>query len=248
MQNGYIDEDELDDLIDKVELPVIDKYVHEEDELVKKITHITTTKEYDTSKLIVISPEEVQAQHERNERDNPNPEFTDALKEIVRRNNRKLTKEEYIKACDSYATILAERDEEKRKNYEGKYIINPIKKETYLKLLLENKPVENAFRDSMKEYENVMVDSVINAYEKAKENELKVLEVNPSSKKNNRVNLRYNGKCRIASDEGGKVIIIDNKNDVDLLRMKYRKDWIDKKFPNEINPTAYRNEDDDEFV
>jgi hypothetical protein len=246
MEDDYVDETELDGVLGKIALPIQDDIgsLSEEERLNKMVYHVTNTKKYDVTKLEIISPETVTNENTLQELDNPNPEFSEALKELVKKYKRPLTKEEYIKACDGYATILAEKDEENRKNYEGKYQINPINKERYLKLLLENKPVIGAFRESMKEYENAMVNSVLEAYEKAKENEMRVMEM----KGKNRVNVRYQGKCRIASDESGKVVIIDNKNDVNLLRMKYRKDWIDKKFPDEINPKVVRQEDDDEFV
>jgi hypothetical protein len=246
MENEYIDESELDVVAGKVTLAIQDDNldISEDERLERMINHVTNTKKYDTTKLEIISPETVMKENETHEKDNPNPEFTDALKELTKIYKRPLTKNEYIKACDSYATILAEKDEEKKKNYDGKYIINPINKERYLRLLLENKPVTNAFRESMQEYENVMVNSVLEAYGRAKENELKVLEIKPEK----RVNVRYKGKCRIASDQSGKVVIIDNKNDVNLLRMKYRKEWIDKKYPDEFNPKMIRPDGEDEFV
>jgi hypothetical protein len=206
--------------------------------------YITDTKNYDPTKFNIISPEETVIEYEKDQINNPNPEFSLAIKELEGITKRPLTKEEYIKAANTYATILTERDEEKKKNYEGKYEINPIKKDIYLDLILNNKPVSTAFEQSMKEYENNMIAPLMKSFEEARQNELKVLEL----KKKARVNLRYKGKCRIAADEGGKVIIIDNKNDVDLLRMKYRKAWIEKRFPEKIKGKQESNSlDDDEF-
>jgi hypothetical protein len=240
MNNDYIDEDDVTLVLDKKEI-IIDNNLKKD--LDNKLAYVTNTKNYDTMKFDIISPEELENESERRETNNPNPEFYDSIKYLEDMYQRQLTKEEYLKACDTYATILVERDEEKRKNYEGHYQINPIKKERYFKLLLQNKPVDTAFQESMKEYEGVMVDSVLSAYNEAKEKEMKVLNM----KDNNRVNVRYKGKCRIAVDEGGKVVVIDNKNDVNLLRMKYRKEWIDKHYPDIDKPIAIRPDEDDEF-
>jgi hypothetical protein len=205
----------------------------------------TNTKNIDVTTFTIISPEEVDKIAEQEELNNPNPEFTQALKDIEKMNSKPLSKEEYFKAANAYATILAERDEEKKKNYEGKYDINPIKKDKYLELILTNKPVTNAFAETMKDYENSVIAPLIQAYEQAqKEDANAVLEL----KRKNRINLRYKGKCRIASDEGGKIIIIDNKNDVDLLRMKYRKEWIEKKYPERLKgEQTVTSVNDDEY-
>jgi rhodanese-related sulfurtransferase len=205
--------------------------------------YVTNTKIYNSMKFEIISPEEVERAHQINAMNNPNQEFKDAVTLIEKNNNKTLTKEEYIKAADSYATILAERDEERKKNYEGKYVINPIKKEKYFQMLLENKPVENAIRELVRDYENSLVNPLEKALEEAQKNEANVLEV----KKNRAINFHYKGKCRIASDEGGKVIVIDNKNDVDLLRMKYRKEWIEKRFPEEVNKQTPLSVEDGDF-
>jgi hypothetical protein len=207
------------------------------------INHITNTKNYDPTKFNIISPEKATEEIEREMLNNPNPEFSQAIQNIEKATNRILTKEEYIKAADTYATILAERDEEKKKNYEGKYEINPIRKEKYFELLLNNIPVTNALAESMKTFENSLIAPLMDALEKSKKDEVNVLEL----KKKARVNLRYKGKCRIAADEGGKVIIIDNKNDVDLLRMKYRKEWIEKKYPEVKNQQITNVLENDEF-
>jgi hypothetical protein len=208
------------------------------------INHVTNTKDYNPNKFDIISPEDIMRQIEREEKNNPNPEFTQAIHELEKIKNSPLSKEEYIKAADSYASILAERDEDKKKNYEGKYQINPIKKEKYLELILTNIPVTNAFEESMKTYENSLIKPLEDAFEKAQKDENTVIEM----KRNTRVNMRYKGKCRIAVDEGGKVIIIDNKNDVDLLRMKYRKEWIEKRYPADTIGKPIANVlDDDEF-
>jgi hypothetical protein len=239
MEIEYEDDEVVKSPTNKLE---IQKVISDLD--MEKFNHVTNTKDYDPTRFDIISPEEATIEIEQEERKNPNQEFTTAIKDIVKIKNAPLTKEEYIKAADAYATILAERDEEKKKNYEGKIDINPIKKETYLNLLLSNKPVTNALAESMKMYEDSIINPIMNALEKAQKEKATALEL----KKNKRVNLRYKGKCRIATDEGGKVIIIDNKNDVDLLRMKYRKEWIDKRYPEEIKGKASTNMlEDDEF-
>jgi N-methylhydantoinase A/oxoprolinase/acetone carboxylase beta subunit len=211
-----------------------------------KIKHITNTKGYDPTRFVVISPEEVMKEHERLAAD-PNPEFTKILNDVEKSKSRRLTKEEYLKACDMYAGVLAERDAEKTKTYEGKLQINPLKKEQYFRMLLDDKPVTNAAQEAMKTYENEMVRAVGEAYEHAKKHEAKIIEIKENRR--DRINLRFKGKCRIASDESGKVVIIDNKDDVNLLRMKYRKEWIDKRYSPVINaPVVNNKEDEDDFV
>jgi hypothetical protein len=208
------------------------------------LSHRTDTSKYDETKFDVISPEEVMDEEAKENNDNPNPEFTKAITDLEKSIDRQLTQEEFLKVAETYATILVERDEEDSTRYKGEYEINPVKKELYLKMILEKEPVEKAFQKSMKSYEDQMLLPLVMEIEEAQKNELKVIEM----KSNNRVNVRYKGKCRIAADEGGKVIVIDNKNDVDLLHMKYRKEWIDKKYPEAANPAMMRIEDDDEFV
>jgi hypothetical protein len=206
--------------------------------------YFTDTKGYDPTKFDIVSPEQVEEENRREEISNPNPEFSEAINELEKKFNRKLTEKEFLKAADTYATILAERDEEKKAKLEGKYEINPIKKELYFKMILEKEPLTNAFAITMKNYEDQIIEPIIDEMEKVKNNKLKVIEM----KRNDPVNLHFDGKCRIASDEGGKVIIIDNKNDVNLLQMKYRKEWIDKKYPDEVKLKTPISEDDDEFV
>jgi hypothetical protein len=207
----------------------------------------TNTKNFDPLYFEVISPEEVQKAHEAYESVNPNPEFHEAVALIEKANSRKLTRDEYVKAADSYAAILAERDEERRKTYEGKYNINPMVKQKILQLLLENKPAGTAMRELVRDYEDSMLAPLADALQEARGGERKTMEVKKNRQGKKLINIRYKGKCRIASDENGKVIVIDNKNDVNLLHMKYRKEWIDKKYPNDVKGKQIRT-DDDEFV
>jgi hypothetical protein len=234
MEFEYVDDDELEN-----ELAHTGKDIVEAD----PSRYVTNTRIYNSMKFEIISPEEVERAHQAEIASNPNQEFKDVIDIIEKNNNKKLTKDEYVKVAESYATILAERDEERKKNYEGKYQINPIKKEKYFQMLLDNKPIENAIRELVRDYENSIIDPLEKAFEEAQKNETNVLEV----KKNRPINFHYKGKCRIASDEGGKVIVIDNKNDVDLLRMKYRKEWIEKRFPEEIQKQSPLSSDDGDF-
>jgi hypothetical protein len=239
MNEDYIDDEEIEQAINNTKLPV-DRQKNEDD----IVTHITDTKRYDPTQFIVISPEEVMKMNEEKSSGDANPGFTKILNDIKQSKNRPLSRDEYFKACDVYAGALAEIDEEKKKDYEGATKVNPIKKEQYLRLLLENKPVSEVASETMKMYESDKVNEVEHAYKDAIKSESKVIEV----KNGKRINLRYKGKCRIASDESGKVVIIDNKSDVDLLRMKYRQEWIDKKYPNITTPIMIRKDDgDDDF-
>jgi hypothetical protein len=240
MNEDYIDDDEIEQTIDDTRLSV-DKEKNEDDVQ----NHVTDTRRYDPTRFIVISPEEVMKINEEKSFKDANPGFTNILNNIRDSKNRPLTEEEYFKACDIYAGALAEIDEEKKKDYEGETKINPIKKDQYLRLLLENKPVSIAASETMRMYESDKVNEVEDAYKEAIRNESKVIEI----KNGKRINFRYKGKCRIASDESGKVVIIDNKSDVDLLRMKYRQEWIDKKYPDISTPKLIRKDDgDDDFV
>jgi hypothetical protein len=238
MEIEYIDDEEVTNGIVGKEFQVYDENGQN--------MHITDTSRYDTTKFDVISPEEIDKENILEEINNPNPGFTNAVKRLGDILDRNLTEEEFLKVADTYATILAERDEENRANYEGKYEINPIKKDLYLGMLLNREPIENAFKKTMKKYEDQMIMPIVNAVENARKNEAKVIEIDLKRKK--RINIRYKGKCRIASDEDGKVIIIDNKNDVNLLRMKHRKEWIDKRYNTSVPESSIRPDDDDEFV
>jgi hypothetical protein len=212
----------------------------------KEKIYKTDTKDYDPTMVVITSPEEIRKQDEAHNKENPNGEFSQALDVIEKRLSRKLTDEEYIAACDSYATILTERDEEKKANFAGKYNINPVKKEVYKEMLLNNKPIENITKQMFESYEKSVIRPIIETYEETLKNEPKVIEL----KNDARINTHFKGKCRIASDESGKVVIIDNKKDVDLLRMKYRKEWIEKRYPNikDIEAGIMMREDgEDEF-
>jgi hypothetical protein len=238
MNIEYVDDEELENEVKQKE-----KSSQKNDEVTP--LYVTNTKNYNSNEFEIITPEEVERFHKLDEINNPNPEFKEAIKNIENVTNRQLTKEEYFKAADVYATILAERDEERKKNYEGKYVINPIKKEKYFQLILENKPVNTAMRELVRDYENSKLEDIEKAMEDAQTEDIGFLEL----KENKRINIHYKGKCRIASDQGGKVIVIDNKNDVDLLRMKYRKEWIDKKFPDTVEKAQIRiREEDGEFI
>jgi hypothetical protein len=254
MENDYIeylDEDDLtaeeinssENFYNKPELVLTSKENVSED----ADAHITDTKDYDPNKISIESPEEVENKYIYYKNNNPNVEFSEVIKTIEDNLNRRLTDEEYIKACDSYATILVERDEKKKSSFNGKYEINPIKKEKYKELLLNNRPVTNALKELLDTYEQSMIKPIVEAYKQAVSNEPGVIELKGSKK---RVNTHYKGKCRIASDESGKVVIIDHKKDIDLLRMKYRKEWIEKRFPDVVDADSMmlKEDDDGEFV
>jgi hypothetical protein len=210
------------------------------------IRYRTNTKDYDPTMVVITSPEEIKAQNDTYSKENPNGEFSQALSLIEKKIDRNLTSEEYVAACDSYATILAERDEEKKASFNGTYDINPVKKEVYKEMLLKNEPVENVTKQMFSNYEKSVIKPIIDTYKEVLQNEPRVIEL----KNNARVNTHFKGRCRIASDESGKVIIIDNKKDVDLLRMKYRQEWIERRYPNIKDMEAgviMREDGEDEF-
>jgi hypothetical protein len=62
-----------------------------------------------------------------------------------------------------------------------------------------------------------------------------------------KVNIRHKGKVVIRDENKSSEYVINNDNDVKLLRMKYRQDWIDKKMGDQINGTQTTYHDNDGF-
>jgi hypothetical protein len=205
--------------------------------------HITDTKGYDPTKLPIISPEEIETTYDRSNQD-ANPEFDNAVRSLEQQYGRSLTGDEFKAACHTYATVIAEREEKYRDHYEGEATTNRRNVAVYEKYLLEGKPIISGYKTMMTEFEDSMASPVVNALTTHLKNKEKVIEI----KAGQRVNIHYDGKVRIASDNDGKVIVIDNKKDVNLLRMKYRKEWIEKKFPTvtSLNPRDLMDARNDE--
>jgi hypothetical protein len=224
METEYVDDDEYIN---------VDTIITEQQSRVKK--------PFDEG-LIFINPEEIEKKVKEQEKI-ANPEFNNIIVSLEQDLNRPLTEQEYLKTCNIYAAILIENDNKHKKEYEGKINISPIQKERYVKMLLNNQPVKDALRIVMEEYEDEQVQDVTREYDKFIKNHSSEINV----KEGNRINLKYKGKCRIASDKGGKIIIIDNKKDVDLLQQKYRFDWLNKKYPQikNMNTQVFKREDDE---
>jgi hypothetical protein len=220
METEYIDDDEYID---------VDTVIKEEQKTLKKPLD---------EGLIFIDPEKIEKKVKEQEKI-ANPEFNNVIISLEKEIKRPLTKQEYFKACEIYATILVEQDNKYKNDFEGKIRINPIHKERYVKMLLNNQPVKDAFRIAMEEYEGEQVEDISKEYDKFIKNYSNEINI----KEGKRINLKYKGKCRIASDRGGKVIIINNKKDVDLLQHKYRIDWLNKKYPQikNTNQNTFQN-------
>ncbi len=220
-------------------------------ELNKKLIHKTDTKEYNSFEFDIMSPENANADSEKIftfstpdlelsvSEEYADPVIAQAVTQIESKVNRKITHDEFDKLCKTYASVLANRDAWLR-DMEAP---NPIDYKMYYDTLIQNKKIKPAFEMRMSKLEDQMVGEIDRLMEAHKNFDYRDLHVN----KGTPVNVRHKGKVCIRDEEHNQEIKIDNKKDVDLLRMKYRKDWLDKKHERDINDELNGNHSNDGF-
>ena len=207
--------------------------------------HVTDTSDYDSMEFEIVSPEDAVKQAEQKRASGPiNPEFVKSISILETKLGRKLSDKEYDDACRKYATVLCERDEYAKNKYCEKVMVNPRNCEIYYQLIKHNRPITSMTEVAMRSYEDTMIAPIAELMKIHSSCPPEPIEI----KEGERVNIRHGGKVRIAEDQGGRVIVIDNKRDVALLHMKQRQDWIDKNFKDQlINGTSFNRPSEDEF-
>ena len=223
--DSYVDDDfPLENT--KSNINIIDKDNTGENKL-----HYTNTTDYNSSKLKILTPEE------ENQKINgilvndnkrfANPEVEVAVDNIEKKLGREINEDEYDKLCRTYANILVEHDINNKKLYKdiSEEELNSDRK-LYYDMLIQNRQIVLASRERMSNYEETMIAPIEAQLDIAMNNELSYIKV----KQGKPINLKHHGKVAIAEDDNGRTIIIDNERDVKLLHMKYRQDWLDKRY------------------
>lgn len=202
----------------------------------KKLNHKTDTKNYNSFEFDIITPEEADKQSRQMfEHNVPNasPEYADpviaqAVYQIEHKLGRKINYDEFDKLCKTYAAELTNRDAQYRGTGDEP---NPIDYKLYYDTLIQNKKVKPAYEMRMTKYE----DSLVTEIDQLMKNHLDFDSRDLHVARGDPINIRHKGKVFIRDEEHNQEIKIDNKKDVDLLRMKYRKDWLDKKHKHDID-------------
>lgn len=226
--SSYSDDDEA--YFDKIKnkrdhVQVMSASPKKESDLDKMVNHVTDTKDYDSTKMELISPEEVESQFVDNE--NPNRAYADpvmdeAVKSVERRLGRKINYDEFDKMCKTYAAELVNADARLNKQQP-----NQQDYELYYSQLIQNKKIEPKYKSYAKKYEQQKVDELYDLYLKAKKaTDNSTLNVKLGSV----INMRHKGDVEFEDSENRRTIKINNEKDVKLLHMKQRKDFLDKKF------------------
>lgn len=206
----------------------------EEEKLSKKLGHETSTVNYERVDESLITPEEATkieiARRKQEEKDlvkeYANPVFAQAVRQVEQKLGRKINYDEFDKMCQTYAGELAMADARTRKKDP-----NPVDYKTYYDQLIQNKKVVPAYKVYANKLEADKVNEISNLLDSAKaaaENSTLKLKVGSS------VNMRHKGRVTFEDTENRRRITIDNKRDVDLLHMRHRKEFLDKKYSQEI--------------
>lgn len=237
----YVD-DEYDDDFDgyvpkKTETFQIDKTDDEKTvDLKKKLNHKTDTTSFNSMSYEIMSPEEATQQteamisardEEQTSKDYADPVLAKAVYQVEKKFGRKITYDEFDKLCRTYAAELANKDAAYKNNGEK---ANPIDYKLYYETLIQNKKVQPAYKMHMQTYENSLIDEIDDLLDRHREFDSRDIHVG----KGDPINIRHKGKVYIKDEEKNREIIINNKKDVDLLHMRYREDWLEKKYKKEI--------------
>ena len=236
----YID-DEYDDDFDS---PSISKQtnfqINQDDDvsvinMKKKLNHKTDTHDFNSFSFEIITPEEADKQSRQlfnHDTPNASPEYADpviaqAVYQIENKLGRNINYDEFDKLCKTYAAELTNRDAQ----YRGNDKPNPIDYKMYYDTLIQNKKVKPAYELRMNKYEESLVNEIDSLMETHKNFDSRDLHIS----RGDPINVRHKGNVFIRDEEHNQEIKINNKKDVELLRMKYREDWLKKKYKNDID-------------
>lgn len=222
--NSIIDTD--DSPIESYSLdPSVNKAV--DPEVKRKIEYKTDTSNYDPTEYGIVSPEKAQAEWEASRikaeqeltREYADPVLAQAVKNIEGKLKRKITYDEFDRLCKTYAATLADLDA----NHTGGSV-NPIDYKTYYNQLIQNRRVKPAYQVYAERAERERVDEIFDLLQEHQKYNTSELHID----KGQPINIRHQGKVAIKDKAHNREIIINNKEDVELLQARYRKDWIDK--------------------
>lgn len=184
-------------------------------------------KNYDRSEILIYSPEEEQKIVEKTS--SPNPEFDKAISDLETKLGRKLSEDEFDKACRSYATILCE-DDAKRKDLMG-MPVDPESHRLYYEMAKNGQPIVRAARKKTQLAEEAAADEIGRLLEDASAKAKREIEV----KSGKPVNVRHKGMVKICEASDGKIYRFDNEKEIELVNMKAREKWLQDKFPEEVS-------------
>lgn len=216
-------------------VPIIDTT---DKKMYDKIWRKTDLSLYDSSRERRISPEQDQKEWEQSELNErfSNPEFGQIVALFEKRLGREINYEEFDYLCQHYAI---ERAYTVARLKAGKFVsdeeiqINPLKVRQFYKMLINNEPLETSYRNEMRTYEQQMIGPIEYLLDQHKRIQPEDIEVDVGNGK--RVNIRHKGKVKlVGANNDCKYIRIDNEEDVKLLKMKYRQDWLDKRYPDQV--------------
>lgn len=210
------------------------KLTKEEAALNQKLSHKTDTRNYEANQLELVTPEEATKAAEEQKakeaaaltKDYANPVFAQAVKQVEAKLGRKINYDEFDKLCMTYAGELAAADARSRKQD-----LNPRDYEVYYNQLIKNKKVVPAYKIYANKLEADKAEEIANLLASAKAStDTATLKLKAGAS----VNIHHKGKVTFEDYEHRRRITIDNKRDVELLHMRRRKDFLDKKYAKEI--------------
>lgn len=205
-----------------------------EEVLQKKINYKTDTSNYESDEMVLITPEQADADYKSKEateqailtKNYADPVMAKAISTVEARIGRKINYEEFDKMCKTYAAELANADARMKKADP-----NPIDYKTYYDQLIQNKKVVPAYQVYANKLEQSKVDEIDSLLQAAKAaNDGAELHV----KAGEVINMHHNGNVVFEDTDNRRRIKIDNKKDVELLHMKHRQAFLDKKYADEI--------------
>lgn len=202
--------------------------------LQKKIDYKTDTSNYESDEMVLITPEQADAEYKSKEateqailtKNYADPVMARAINKVESRIGRRINYEEFDKMCKTYAAELANADARMKRADP-----NPIDYKTYYDQLIQNKRVVPAYQVYANKLEQSKVDEIDSLLQATKaanngaELHVKAGEV---------INIHHNGDVVFEDTDNRRRIKIDNKKDVELLHMKYRQAFLDKKYADEI--------------
>ena len=198
----------------------------------------TNTKNMNVSEFSLINPESNKNVNADRELQNSEKEYFDELTKryadpviaqaadrIEKRTGKKLSYQDFDKLCRTYAAELVQIDAKNRGRDP-----NPVDYRNYYEQLIQNRKVVPAYINNAQRIEKGMVDEIFSLMQRHKINDSRTIHIEQGSS----INIRHKGKVSIRDDSHNREITINNGADVKLLHMQYRKDFLDKRYREEV--------------
>ena len=183
---------------------------------------------------------------EKAKEDDPNERFADpviaiAVESIEHKIGRKINYDEFDKLCKTYAADLTEADRRSK----GEDRPNPQNYMAYYNQLIQNKKVIPAHQIQANQHEQSLVNEIDGLMKQSKMYQNYDMHIEAGRP----INIRHQGKVIIKDEGNNREITINNKDDVKLLHMRHRQEFLDKLYKEDIARESGQsvNHDNDGF-